>query len=155
MNRFYLTLFGLLVIGTALLPLACSYPPSYPPNYGGPTTHTPTPTSTIPPVVLYQSSLHYSTTSGGAALSTPLTISVGQGVAWDGTSNTGHPLYVDNMNSTCIVNNNTAFPVTVVFPSAGDYLAHCLIHGNCNGGASNSSCPSSNCTGEAVTIHVQ
>jgi len=152
-KRFYLFLITLALVGSALLPLACSYPPSYPPNFGGPPTNTPTPTSTIPPLVLSVSSFKYSTGgTSGAALSAPVTISVGQAVVWDASNSGAHTLYIDNMASICNLNNNTSFPVTYSFTTAGNYLAHCGIHGACS---VNSACPAANCTGMAATIHVQ
>jgi len=164
-KRFYLTLGGLLLVGAALLPLACSYPPSYPPNYGGPSTNTPTPTATVPPAAILSaynggSGFQYSSTgTGGPAVTSPITISVGQSVAWDASNSPIHTLYIDN-GTTCFMGSNgglgnSSFPVTYTFEATGNYLAHCGIHGNCNAGASNQSCPSSGCTGMAVTIHVQ
>jgi len=151
-KRLYLFLTLSALAGLSLFPLACAFPPSYPPNYGGPATSTPTPTATIPPVVISKNAAFlYSTGgSGGAAVSTPITISLGQAVVWD-PSNSG-ALYIDNMASVCDLDGASAYPVTYAFTTAGNFLAHNGTYGNCSGGSA--SCPCSGPTGMAVTINV-
>lgn len=145
-----------LIIGLVLAShLACnqsSYPSS---SYSVAPTSTPTtapptcPSCTPTPITIYYGgSLNYSLTMNGATITNPVTVAVNQKVIFD-SSLAGHPLYVDN-GTTCLVSNGTSYPITFTPGSAGNYLAHCGLHGSCT-----TSCPAASCTGMAFTLHAQ
>ena len=148
-----------LVVGSLfVLPLACSQsdyksagPYANTPTPSPTTVTTPCPSCSPTPVRVYLGvGTNYSLAMSGSTISNPVTVAVNQSVIFD-SSLGGHPLYVDN-GTTCLVNNNSSFPVTFTPGSAANYLAHCALHGACT---NNAACPASSCGGMAFTLHAQ
>ena len=104
---------------------------------GSGNTCTPTATPAIGAVLKVITGPHYALSSASVSLSAPITITQGQSVVWDST-NSGHPLNIDNGSASCVVSGNTSFPVTETFNSLGTFQFHCGLHSSCGNG---------NCTG--------
>lgn len=79
---------------------------------------------------------------------TTITITAGQTVLWDSSNSPNHTLYIDN-GSTCLVTDNTVFPFSYTFTTAGNYNFHCSNHAGCT-----NSCNGSTCGGMTGTITV-
>jgi plastocyanin len=134
----------LAAIGLSLVPFACGTN-----NYPTSTYMTPMPTTTPGPAAAVTVSATGS--YGSYAYSTgSITIMHGQSVMWD-TSNSIHPLNIDNGSGSCLVSGDSSFPYTYTFTTAGTYHFHCGVHSTCGSGT----CPNpSTCTGMVGTITV-
>jgi plastocyanin len=138
-------LLGLVLTSLIWVAVACSN------NSSTSSPVTSSPTATPNPSVVVGATIAY----GGATNYNPpnVTITHGQAVVWDTTLN-GHTVYLDNYTGTSTTcgssTNNTSFPVTITFPTAGTYYFHCTVPGH-------SPCGSSTCgmcTGMAGSVVV-
>ncbi len=117
----------------------------------------PTPTPSPTPItvsVIVASGYQYFSAGVTLSSSIGMTIAVGQSLTWDISNSPIHPLYLDN-GSTCLVSNNSSFPFSQTFNTAGIYNFHCGFHGGC--APSNGTCPlvAASCSGLVGFIVVQ
>ena len=132
---------------------------TFSPTNTGTSTFTPTVTNTPLTVDAVFSvagafpNYHYSTTGpGGAAFSSPMTITAGHAVVWDTTNGTTvHPLYLEDTASCIFSNKQTGFPVTQILSAGVTYRFHCGVHGGCTGPL-DTTCVNPSCTGLAGTV---
>ena len=138
-------LLGLVLVSMIWMAVACSNNPATSSPVASSPTATPVPGAVVGATISYGGSLNYNPST--------VTITHGQAVVWDNTLS-GHTVYLDNYTGTSTTcgssTNNTAFPVTITFPTAGTYYFHCAITGH-------SPCGSSTCgmcTGMAGSVVV-
>ena len=144
--------FAVLLFLSLLAGWSCSSSGGYGSPYapgGGYNTPTPNPSVTIAYTISVVNNGSYHYAIGSTALSTPLTITHGQAVVWDGSNAGIHPLNIDNGSTSCSVSGNTSFPVTETFNTTGTFQFHCGNHSSCASG----SCPGG-CTGMVGTLQV-